>query len=115
MTITGQQLRAARAILRWTAQNVADAARVGVATVRRAELQEGALGVTAANEAAIQRALEAAGIEFIPQNGGGAGVRMRTAEPVDTRVASRATAKALGDATEAAAADDTLWVDEPKA
>ncbi|WP_313901754.1 hypothetical protein [Methylobacterium sp. J-088] len=40
-------------------------------------MQEGALGVTAANEAAIQRALEDAGIQFIPQNGGGAGVRMR--------------------------------------
>ena len=77
LTITGQQLRAARAILRWTAQDVADAARVGVATVRRAEMQEGALGVTAANEAAIQRALEVAGIEFIPENGGGAGLRLR--------------------------------------
>lgn len=77
MTITGQQLRAARAILRWTAQDVATAARVGVATVRRAEMQEGPLGVTVANEAAIQRALEDAGLEFIPENGGGAGVRVR--------------------------------------
>lgn len=77
MKITAQQLRAARAILRWTAQEVADAAYVGVATVRRAEMQEGALGITAANEAAIRRALEEAGLEFIPENGGGAGVRLR--------------------------------------
>ncbi|MFC3636021.1 hypothetical protein ACFONL_01265 [Camelimonas fluminis] len=33
--------------------------------------------MTAANLDAIQRALEAAGIQFIPQNGGGAGVRYR--------------------------------------
>jgi hypothetical protein len=77
LAIISQQLRAARALLRWTAQDVADAAHLGVATVRRAEMQDGILGVTAANEAAIQRALEAAGIEFIPANGGGVGVRFR--------------------------------------
>ncbi|TXM64028.1 transcriptional regulator [Methylobacterium sp. WL103] len=77
MTITGAQLRAARAFLRWTAQEVADASRLGVATVRRAELQDGPLSITAANAEAIRRALEAAGLEFIPQNGGGPGVRLR--------------------------------------
>ena len=30
--------------------------------------------------AAVQRALEAAGVEFIPENGGGAGVELRNAE-----------------------------------
>ena len=94
---------------------MADAARVGVATVRRAEMQEGALGVTAANEAAIQRALEAAGIQFIPQNGGGAGVRMKATDPIDTRAEARAAAQEASDAALAAAADDSLWVDEPKA
>nr|WP_246685344.1 MULTISPECIES: transcriptional regulator [unclassified Methylobacterium] len=75
--MTGAQLRAARAFLRWTAQEVADASRLGVATVRRAELQDGPLSITAANAEAIRRALEAAGLEFIPQNGGGPGVRLR--------------------------------------
>ncbi|WP_425287050.1 transcriptional regulator [Methylorubrum salsuginis] len=77
MKITSGQLRAARAFLRWTAQDVADAARLGVATVRRAELQDGPLSVTEANAEAIRRALEAAGLEFIPENGGGPGVRLR--------------------------------------
>lgn len=77
MKITSGQLRAARAFLRWTAQDVADAARLGVATIRRAELQDGPLSVTEANAEAIRRALEAAGLEFIPENGGGPGVRLR--------------------------------------
>jgi len=74
LTITAGQLRAARAFLRWTAQEVADAARLGVATVRRAEAQDGLLGVTAANEEAIRSALEAAGIEFL--DGDAPGVRL---------------------------------------
>jgi hypothetical protein len=33
--------------------------------------------MTAANNLAVRRALEAAGVEFINENGGGAGVRFR--------------------------------------
>jgi hypothetical protein len=33
--------------------------------------------LTAANELAIRRALESAGVEFIDENGGGAGVRLK--------------------------------------
>jgi len=33
--------------------------------------------MTAANDLAVRRALEAAGVEFIDENGGGAGVRLR--------------------------------------
>ena len=52
----------------------ARAARQGI---RRAELADGATSMTAANDLAIRRALEAAGVEFIDQNGGGAGVRLK--------------------------------------
>ena len=77
-TINSAQLRAARALLRMTADDVAKAAQVGVATVRRAEISEGdSLGINPANEAAIRTALEAAGVEFIAENGGGPGVRLR--------------------------------------
>jgi hypothetical protein len=38
---------------------------------------EGKIPVTSANEAALRTALEAAGVEFIDENGGGAGVRLR--------------------------------------
>jgi hypothetical protein len=37
--------------------------------------------MTVANDAAVRRTLEAAGVEFIDQNGGGAGVRLRKAAP----------------------------------
>ena len=77
MKISSAQLRAARALLRWSAVELAQASKVGVATIRRVEVMEGDIPVTSANEAAIRRALEAAGVEFIDENGGGAGVRLR--------------------------------------
>jgi hypothetical protein len=75
--ISSAQMRAARALLRWTALDLAKSSRVGVATIRRVEVVDGPIPVTAANEAALRSALEAAGIEFIDENGGGAGVRFR--------------------------------------
>lgn len=75
--LTGAQLRAARAIVRWSAEQLAAAANIGVATVRRAEAEDGELTGTIANESAMRAALEGAGIEFIFENGGGPGVRLR--------------------------------------
>jgi hypothetical protein len=75
--MTSGQIRAARALLRITAENLADASKVGLATIKRAEAADGPLRMTAANLDAVRRALEAAGIEFIAENGGGAGVRLR--------------------------------------
>lgn len=77
MGISSAQLRAARALLRWSALDLAKASKVGVATIRRVEVIDGDIPVTTANELAIRRALEAAGIVFIGENGGGAGVRLR--------------------------------------
>ena len=48
-----------------------------VATIRRVEVVDGEIPVTLANEAAPRLALEAAGVEFIDENGGGPGVRLR--------------------------------------
>jgi hypothetical protein len=48
-----------------------------VTTIRRAELTEAATSMTVSNDLAVRRALEAAGVEFIDENGGGAGVRLR--------------------------------------
>jgi hypothetical protein len=56
--------------------DLAAAASVGVATIRRAEAEDDVPSTTTANRKAIQSALEAAGIEFIPENGGGPGVRL---------------------------------------
>jgi transcriptional regulator with XRE-family HTH domain len=75
--LTGAQMRAARALIRWTVEDLAKAANVGVMTVRRGEAADGTPTMLANNLAAIRAALEAAGVEFIPPNGSGAGVRLR--------------------------------------
>ena len=77
MGLFSAQLRAARALLRWSALDLARASKVGVATIRRVEVLDGEIPVTAANEAALRTALESAGVEFINENGGGPGVRLR--------------------------------------
>jgi hypothetical protein len=64
----------ARAVLKWGVREVAKAARVSPATVTRVEADQPA---NAATLAAIRTALEAAGVEFIDENGGGPGVRLR--------------------------------------
>ncbi|QQM31981.1 transcriptional regulator [Martelella lutilitoris] len=75
--ITSDQIRAARALLRWTANDLAQAAKIGVATVRRAEAQDGELSMTEANRSAVVAALEKAGVVFVEENGEGAGVRFK--------------------------------------
>jgi len=75
--LTSRQIRAARALLGWTAENLAKKATLGLATIRRAELAADTTSMTAANAVAVRRALEAAGVEFIDENVGGAGVRKR--------------------------------------
>jgi transcriptional regulator with XRE-family HTH domain len=75
--LTSGQIRAARVFIRWRAEDLARASGVGVATIRRAELAEEATTMTGPNDMAIRRALEEAGVEFIEENGGGPGVRLR--------------------------------------
>jgi hypothetical protein len=78
--ISSAQMRAARALLRWSALDLATASKVGVATIRRVEVVDGEIPATLPNEAALRRALETAGIEFIDNNGGGEGVRFRKSQ-----------------------------------
>jgi transcriptional regulator with XRE-family HTH domain len=75
--MTGAQLRAARALLGWSAQELADASGVGVTTIRKNELLSGQVSMIRSTADAVTRALNAAGVEFIPENGGGAGVRLK--------------------------------------
>jgi hypothetical protein len=77
MPLTAGQIRAARAFLRWRAKDLAREAALGVATIRRAELAEVETSLTMANDLAVRRAFEAAGVEFIEENGGGPGVRLQ--------------------------------------
>ena len=73
--LTPSQCRAARGLLDWTQQELADAARIGVATVRLFEGQ--AAEARQATLAVLRLAFESAGVEFIEENGGGPGVRLR--------------------------------------
>jgi hypothetical protein len=58
---------------------------LGLNTIMLAEIADAETYLTAANDLAIRRALEAAGVEFIDQNGGGPGVRLRDPIPVSKR------------------------------
>lgn len=86
--ITGAQLRAARALLRWSADDLAEKTKIGIATLRRAESADGPVGMTAANAASVRAALESAGVIFVDENGEGPGVRLRKASAAGATVAS---------------------------
>ncbi|MDG4898302.1 helix-turn-helix transcriptional regulator [Mesorhizobium sp. WSM4976] len=74
--ISPAQSRAARGLIGWSQTRLAEAASLSLPTVKRHETGTGAkVSEDAINR--MQTALEAAGVEFIPQNGGGAGVRLR--------------------------------------
>lgn len=76
MAITSEQLRAARALLQWDQKKLAAESMVSIATIKRLEPLSGPLRANQVTIEALRRALENAGIEFIPENGGGAGVRL---------------------------------------
>jgi hypothetical protein len=75
--LVSAQIRAGRALLRWSAEDLARESRLGVTTIRRAELMEEETSMTVVNDSAVRRTLEEAGVEFIDEDGGGPGVRLR--------------------------------------
>ncbi|WP_424140341.1 helix-turn-helix domain-containing protein [Roseomonas chloroacetimidivorans] len=72
--ISGAQVRGARAMLKLTVAELAERSSVAPNTVVRVEAGK---SVNTGTLAALQQALEAAGVIFVPENGEGAGVRMR--------------------------------------
>lgn len=75
--ISIEQIRAARGLLGWSQTQLADAASRSLPTIKRLEREhDGGAAVSGDVREAVQRALEKAGVEFIPENGGGAGVRL---------------------------------------
>jgi transcriptional regulator with XRE-family HTH domain len=73
--ITPEQSRAARGLLGWSQQELADKAGVGIVTVH--QLETGTSRPRRATLDVIRRAFERAGVEFIDENGGGPGVRLK--------------------------------------
>jgi transcriptional regulator with XRE-family HTH domain len=74
--MNSKQSRAARGLLKWSQRQLADESGVGLSTV--AEFENDKREPWSDNLTAMQRALEEAGVEFIPaRNGRGVGVRLR--------------------------------------
>lgn len=78
--LTGEQIRAARALVRLDQKDLAERAEVSLPTIKRLEKMDGAVSGHVGTITAIQSALESAGVVFLP-NGenrdGGPGVRLR--------------------------------------
>jgi transcriptional regulator with XRE-family HTH domain len=77
LKVSVRQIKAARMLLDWSQDRLAEEANVGIATIKRLEAQDNGLGGRDDTVGKIVGALEAAGVEFT--NGGGAGVRLRKA------------------------------------
>ena len=73
--ITPEQCRAARGLLAWSQLDLARKAGIGIVTVR--QLEAALHQPRRATLDVVRRAFEAAGVEFIDENGGGPGVRLR--------------------------------------
>jgi transcriptional regulator with XRE-family HTH domain len=77
--ISSEQLRAARALLRWEQKDLAEASGVSLPSLKRLETQPGPLAAHARTVEAIVKAFEGAGILFLSDgetSDGGPGVRM---------------------------------------
>lgn len=74
--ITGAQIRAARALLKWSGSDLAQRCGISVNAIQRAEQAEGVPNMQARNLIAVKTALEAGGIEFIER-----GVRFKADAP----------------------------------
>ncbi len=70
-------MKAARALLAWSQEDLAFASGVSEPTIARLESTDGPIGGRAETGEKLVSAMEKAGIEFIAENGGGAGVRMK--------------------------------------
>ena len=75
--ITGPKLRAARILLGWTDKDLARKSKVSLGAVVRAEGSEGEPIITIVQLDALMKTLRAAGVEFVPEDGDGLGVRLK--------------------------------------
>lgn len=71
--VSPEQCRAARALLNWTQAELAE--RVSISAVSIRAFEKGG-EMRGSNLKLIRMTFEAAGVTFIPENGGGAGVRL---------------------------------------
>jgi len=84
--ITGEQLKAARALIRWDQKDLARHSKVSLPSVKRLEALRGPLRANVTTVDALINAFDRAGIEFIDANGGGPGVRLKTIGGADRQM-----------------------------
>lgn len=75
MILSPSQCRAARAMIEMTQAQLAEASSVSLRSI--IHFEKGERTPVPNNLSAIKEALEAAGIEFIPENGSGPGLRLK--------------------------------------
>lgn len=79
--ITSEQLRAARALLRWDQAELSRASGVSLPSIKRLETKPGVLAAQARTVEALVQAFERAGVTFLQPGtaspAGGPGVRLR--------------------------------------
>jgi hypothetical protein len=90
--ITGRQVRAARALLNWKQEMLAEKARVALTALKRLESERGGLPVQESTRDQLRRALEAVGVLFIDSDRGRGVMLLNEAPPQPVRRGSRASA-----------------------
>ena len=77
--LTGEQLKAARALVRMEQRAVASASGLSFETIRRLEMTRGPISANTKTEDALRRAFRGVGVTFIDENGEGLGLRLHKA------------------------------------
>jgi transcriptional regulator with XRE-family HTH domain len=86
LKVSVRQIKAARMLLDWSQDGLAEAAGIGIATIKRLEAQDNGLGGRDDTVGKIVGALEAAGVIFVAGNGDGPGVRLRKIPPLESSI-----------------------------
>ncbi len=84
--MTGEQVRAARALLKWSASKLAEVSGVSYPTIQRLESKNGPLAGYADTHDAIRKALESQGIQFLDGGQVAAGPGVAVISPTSTNV-----------------------------
>ena len=80
--MTTRHIKAARALLGWSQGDLAEHSSISEPTIARLESVDGQIAGRLSTAKKIRSALEKASIEFIDENGGGPGVRLRKRQRV---------------------------------
>jgi hypothetical protein len=84
--ITSEQVKAARGLVRWNQQDLAAASGISLPAIKRLEQLPGPLAAQSRTVEAFITAFRDAGVEFIAENGGGPGVRLKPKKTKGKRI-----------------------------